>query len=223
MTKTEDLLAQYPAKTKFQKQKLQENVQSFAQDLGYSVMIEKGSFGCQNLLIGNPKQAKFYIASGNALSGLAAWLETIRTFPENQRNKVCFLLLDGKTGASFFRKNYPEETESRLLINLNHVGDGNHLRMYPTKRLKENRLRLTSLYRACGYCGTRDLLVSEEKPSKYQKPYPCFPYAITVCAVQAHKKRLRYIHKTKDTALDTTNVNILRAALTTFLCCDEVN
>ena len=169
------------------------------------------------------QQAKFFVLSGTALSGIAVWLELIHTFPENQRHKVCFVFCDGKKGTSAFSRTYGKEIGERLVIQLHHVGDGYHLRLYPTKQMEENRLRLTSLYRACGYFGTRDFLVSEEKKPRLLKPYACFPYAVTICALYTHKKRLRYNHKTRNTALDTTNVNILRAALTTFLCCDEVN
>ena len=113
--------------------------------------------------------------------------------------------------------------ENRLVIDLNHVGDGEHLRIYPTKKLKENKVRLTSFYRACGYFGPRDLLVSESKRPFFLKTDSCFPYTATICALQSHKKRLRYHHSSRHTALDNTNVNILRAALTTFICRDEVN
>ena len=219
MTKPEDILIQYPAKNKAGKQKVLESVQEYVQSLGYPVRIEKD----QHLVIGNMQQAKFFVLSGTALSGLAAWLEMLRTFPENQRHKVCFIFCDGRKGISSFYKTHGKEIADCLVIHLHHVGDGNHLRLFPTKQLKENRLRLTSLYRACGYFGPRDLLVSEEKIPRRLKPYACFPYAVTICALYTHKKHFQYNHKTRNTALDTTNVNILRAALTTFLCCDEVN
>ena len=159
MTKPEDILIQYPAKNKVGKQKLLESVQEYVQFLGYPVRMEKE----RQLVIGNMHQAKFFVFSGTALSGLSAWLEILHTFPENQRHKVCFIFCDGRRGISSFCRTYGKEIADRLVIHLHHVGDGNHLRLFPTKQLKENRLRLTSLYRACGYFGPRDLLVSEEK------------------------------------------------------------
>ena len=219
MTKPEDILIQYPAKNKAEKQAFLESVQKYVQSLGYLSIMEKDRY----LVIGNMQQAKFFVISGTALSGLSAWLEMIHTFPENQRHKVCFVFCDGRRGLSSLYRTYGREIANRLVIHLHHVGDGNHLRLFPTKQLKENRLRLTSLYRGCGYFGPRDLLVSEEKIPRCLKPYVCFPYAVTICALYTHKKHFRHNHKTKNTALDTTNVNILRAALTTFLCCDEVN
>lgn len=219
-----DILRKYTASgTKAQKQAFRDAVCSYAEKLGYPVLTEQGSLGSENLVIGNPRQARYLLAAGKARSGVAAWLEILRTFPENQRHKVCFLLFDGKRGASSYGKNHRTETDKQLLIELDHVGDGSHMRMFSSKPLKRNRVRLTSLYRACGYFGSRDLLMEEKKKPLNLKPCGCFPYSVTVCALQDHKKRMHYNHKTRDTALDKTNINILRAALTTFICCDEVN
>ena len=221
--KPEDILEQYPAGTGSHKQKFLQDVQSYAESLGYAACLEQYSANCCNLVIGNVQNARYLLTSGRALSGLAAWLEILRTFPENQRDKVCFLLLDGKSRAFRFHKKYREEMENRLVIDLNHVGDGEHLRIYPSRKLKENRVRLTSFYRICGYFGNRDMLVADGKRPILLKSFSCFPYCATVCALQSHKKRLRYHHSSRHTALDNTNVNILRAALTTFICRDEVN
>ena len=67
------------------------------------------------------------------------------------------------------------------------------------------------------------LLVEEGKKPLFLNINPVFPYTVTICALQKRKKKYLYPRKTKDTAQDTTNVNILRAALTTYLCCSEVN
>jgi len=214
-----DIPKQFPVrKTKAQRKQFQNAVQSYLEKLGYTVTMESG-----NLLVGNPTQAKYLLACGNAGSGISAWLEILRTFPANQRQKVCFLLFDGKYGISSYRRMHRQETDRQLLLHIDHVGDGHHMRMFPTKNLKQDIVRLTSLYPVCGYFGSRDLLVEENKRPLLLKGYSGFPYAVTICALQDHKKRMRYHSRTKDSAFDETNVNILRAALTTFLCCDEVN
>ena len=219
-----DMLQTLPVhKTKAQKRAFREAVQSYAEKLGYPAFADQGSFGSCNLVIGDLKQAKYLVTSGSARSGVAAWLEIIRTFPENQRSKVCFVFFDGKNGASSYCKKYKSETDNQLLIDLGHVGDGAHMRMFPSKPLRRNRDRLTSLYQACGYFGSRDLLVEEKQKPLNLKICSSFPFSVTICALQDHKKGMRFNRKTKDTALDETNVNILRAALTTFICCDEVN
>ena len=217
MVNAEDIVAQFPL-TKSGKQKLLEAVKQYAAYLGYSLTVESG-----NVLIGDPTKADYLLSCGTASSGVSAWLEILRTFPENRRNQVCFALFDGMSGASSYCRKYSVQSGKQLLIHLDHVGDGDHMRIYPTKQLKEDRLLLTSFYRVCGYFGCRDLLVEEGRKPLCLKIYRGFPKAVTICSLQAHKKRFRYPHKTKFTGVNETNVNILRAALTTYLCCSEVN
>ena len=215
LMKAEDILAQFPL-SKSGKQKFRQDVQQYAEHLGYFPETESGA-----IRIGDPTRADFFLSCDTAASGVAVWLEILRTFPENQRHKVCFLLFENRAGFSACCKKY--EAAGKLLIHLDHVGDGNHMRLYPSKMLTANRTMLTSLNRACGYFGSRDLLVEEGKKPLFLNINPVFPYTVTICALQKRKKKYLYPRKTKKTALDTTNVNILRAALTTYLCCSEVN
>lgn len=162
-------------------------------------------------------------------SGVVTLLEIARTMPENQRHKVCFVLFDqeelGLLGSSFYRSRHRKASNTQVVLNLDCVGDGDHLRMFPTKRLKQDKRRLSSLYRACGYFGKKDLLVHEKGFSIYPSDQMNFPYGVGICALRKKRKTLYLsrIHTKKDTVLEETNVNILRAALTTFICCDEVN
>ena len=156
-------------------------------------------------------------------------LEIARTLPENQRHKVCFVLFDleeaGLIGSASYRKKHKKATDRQLVLNLDCVGDGDHLMMFPTKKLRRNRKKLTSLYRACGYFGKKSLLVHEKGAAVYPSDQKQFPYGVGICALRKGKKLLYMsrIHTKKDTMLEETNVNILRAALTTFICRDEVN
>lgn len=162
-------------------------------------------------------------------SGVVTLLEIARTLPENQRHKVCFVLFDleeaGLLGSASYRKKHKKATDNQLVLNLDCVGDGDHLMMFPGKQLRKNRQKLTSLYRACGYFGKKSLLVHEKGTSVYPSDQKHFPYGVGICALRKQKKILYMsrIHTKKDTVLDITNVNILRAALTTFICRDEVN
>ncbi len=162
-------------------------------------------------------------------SGVVAALEIARTMPENQRHKVCFVLFDleeaGLIGSSSYRKKHKKATNSQLVLNLDCVGDGDHLMMFPTRKLRKDRKKLTSLYKACGYFGKKSLLVHEKGAWIYPSDQKNFPCGVGICALRKHKNTLYMsrIHTQKDTVLEETNVNILRAALTTFICCDEVN
>ena len=162
-------------------------------------------------------------------SGVVTLLETLRTFPENQRGKVCFVLFDldqkGLWGAKSYRRAHRDVLERQLVINLDCVGDGDHLYLFPTKKIKENRKKLTSLYKMCGYMGKKSILVHEKGFSYYPSDHTHFPNGVGICALRKNKLcyYLGRIHTKRDTILDETNINILRAALTTFICCDEVN
>lgn len=162
-------------------------------------------------------------------SGVITLLEIMKTLPENCRSKVCFVLFDleeaGLIGSGHYRKNHTEATDRQLVLNLDCVGDGDHIRMFPTKKLRKDRVKCTSLYKACGYFGKKDMLVHETGFYLYPSDQRRFPYGVGICALNRRKKLLYLsrIHTPGDTILDITNVNILRAALTTFICCDEVN
>lgn len=162
-------------------------------------------------------------------SGLITLMEIAGTMPENQRDKVCFVLFDleeaGLIGSACYRRKHRKASDQQLVLNLDCVGDGDHLMMFPSKKLREDKRRLASLYRACGYFGKKSLLVKESGSYIYPSDQKHFPYGVGICALRKWKKILYMsrIHTKKDTILDITNVNILRAALTTFICCDEVN
>lgn len=162
-------------------------------------------------------------------SGVVTLLEILRTMPENQRHKVCFVLFDleeaGLIGSSSYRKAHKTPSDRQLVLNLDCVGEGDHLRMFPTKELKKNRRKLTSLYKACGYFGKKSLTVHEKGFGIYPSDQMVFPYGVGICALNKNKRGLYLgrIHTPRDTILDETNVNILRAALTSYICCDAVS
>ena len=74
---------------------------------------------------------------------------------------------------------------------------------------------------ACGYFGKKDVLVHEKGFSVYPSDQANFPYGVGICALRKKGKTLYLsrIHTPKDTILEETNVNILRAALITFITC----
>ena len=301
-----DVVHQFPIrKTKQQKFAFREAVTDYVRNLGYKCREEDGSFGCRNLVIGDPERAKYLVTAhydtcarmvvpnfitpcnvpvylvyqillvlgllavsvaagvlvsllvgreasfvgvvvycllmglmifgpanpSNAndnTSGVVTLLEIARTMPEKQRHKVCFVLFDleeaGLIGSASYRKAHRQATNRQLVLNLDCVGDGDELRMFPTKALRKNREKLTSLYKACGYFSRKSLLVQEKGKYIYPSDQIRFPYGVGICALRKKKKTLYMsrIHTEKDTVLEETNVNILRAALTTYICRDAV-
>ena len=301
-----DVLKQFPVrKTKQQKRAFRDAVQSFVAEFGYESTVEKGSFGCHNLVIGNPETAKYLVTahydtcarmivpnlitpcsfipfavyqilvvllimlpaallgflSGiliNESVGMTVWyvtiwadillmmlgpannhnandntsgvvtvLEIARTLPENQRHKVCFVLFDleeaGLIGSASYRKAHKKASDNQIVLNLDCVGEGDNILMFPTKKLKKDRKKLTGLYKACGYFGNKSVLVHEKGFSVYPSDQANFPYGVGICALNKGKFGLYLgkIHTDKDTVLEETNVNILRAALTTYISCDS--
>ena len=159
-------------------------------------------------------------------SGVVTLLEIAKSMPGNQRKKVCFVLFDleeaGLIGSASYRKAHKSQTDRQMVLNLDCVGDGDYLTLFPTKRLKKDRKRLTSLYKACGYFGKKSILVHEQGFSFYPSDQANFPYGVGICALNKRGKTLYLsrIHTKKDTILERTNVNLLRAALITYICRD---
>ena len=59
-----DALKQFPVrKSKKQKESFRNAVVTYAEKLGYSVVVEKGSMGAQNVVIGNPISAKYLVTA----------------------------------------------------------------------------------------------------------------------------------------------------------------
>ena len=159
-------------------------------------------------------------------SGVVTLLEIAKSMPGNQRKKVCFVLFDleeaGLIGSASYRKAHKSQTDRQMVLNLDCVGDGDNLTLFPTKRLKKDGKRLTSLYKACGYFGKKSILVHEQGFSFYPSDQANFPYGVGICALNKRGKTLYLsrIHTKKDTILERTNVNLLRAALITYICRD---
>lgn len=302
-----DVLSQHPIrKSKKQKQAFREDVNAYVTTLGYEYRAEKGSFGAQNLVIGDPEKAKVLITAhydtcaalpfpnlitpcnflpflgyqlllvfvllavpvllgigvgfltgsvdigywsgylffwvqlimmfvgpanktnaNDNTSGVVTLLEIARTLPENLRGKTCFVLFDleeaGLLGSSSYRKAHKKETDCQTVLNLDCVGDGDHIRFFPTKKLKKDKKRLSALYKACGYFGKKDILVREKGFSIYPSDQAAFPYGVGICALRDSKAGLYLgrIHTRRDTILEQTNVNLLRAALTTYIMKEE--
>lgn len=299
LTTPMDVLHRHPVrKTKAQKQSFRDAVQSYAKELGYESKVESGSFGCRNLIIGNPTTAKYLITAhydtcarmpipnlitpcnflaflgyqllltalllclpliaavpvgllsgsydigyimwylmfwvflvlmmvgpankSNAndnTSGVVTLLEIARSMPENLRHKVCFVLFDfeevGLIGSSAYRKAHKKETDNQIIINLDCVGDGDHILLFPTKKLKKDIPKFSSVYKCCGYFGQKSVLVRDKGFSIYPSDQANFPYGVGIAAFHKGKLGLYLsrIHTHRDTILEETNVNILRAAI----------
>ena len=156
-------------------------------------------------------------------SGVVTVLEIAGTMPKNQRGKVCFVLFDleelGVIGSASYRKAHQAQVEKQLVLNLDCVGDGNELMLFPTGKLKKDPKKMALLRTCCGCFGEKRVSLFEKGLAVYPSDQSNFPYGVGICALRKGKlaRYLSRIHTRRDTILEQTNVNILRAALTSLV------
>lgn len=156
-------------------------------------------------------------------SGVVTVLEILSSLPENQRSKVCFILFDleeaGLIGSSGYRKKHKKASDTQIILNLDCVGEGDTIYFFPTAKMKKDAAKLSAMDQIAGRVGKKSILIHKKGFAIYPSDQGHFPYGFGICAL--NKSRfglyLSRIHTSKDTILDTTNVNILRAALITLI------
>ncbi len=299
-----DILKLYPIrKKKAQKEAFRGDVQSYVEGLGYECRFEKADFGAKNIVIGDPKTAKYLITAhydtpasigipniltpcnlltyilwqilmvgglvavsvaagilvgaflnssdvgvffGYAVywvllvlllvgpanknnandntSGVVTVLEIARSMPQNLRDQVCFVLFDleeaGLIGSSAYRKAHKEESNNQIILNLDCVGDGDHIIFFPTKKAKKNEKLLQDIQRITGCVGNKCITLKSTGFYTYPSDQRHFPVGVGIAAF--HKKKgigyyVNKIHTKRDTILEQTNVNILRAAIISMI------
>ena len=156
-------------------------------------------------------------------SGVVTLLEIARSIPELHRKNVCFVLFDleeaGLIGSASYKKKHKREIPNQLVLNLDCVGEGDDIYFFPTAKLKKSKERLAPLQKLAGGYGKKSIAVRIKGFSIYPSDQSNFPYGVGICALKRGWAGLYLsrIHTPRDTVLDETNVNILRAALTTLI------
>lgn len=157
-------------------------------------------------------------------SGVITLLEIFRTLPESCRPKVCFVLFDqeekGLIGSAAYAKAHEKAIKDQIVLNLDCVGDGDTILLEPMKEVQQRDDLMAHLQRICGKVGRKQIILGKGRfngSSDHRK----FPLGVGIMALH-YKKGIGYycgrIHTNRDTVLDQTNVNLLRAALTTLVC-----
>lgn len=156
-------------------------------------------------------------------SGVITLLEIAGSLPKNQRKKVCFVLFDleeaGLLGSAAYRKKHKQAANRQIVLNLDCVGEGEEILFFPTGKLKKDKEKLALLRPCCGRFGDRRVTIREKGFSIYPSDQANFPYGVGICALRRGKLGLYLsrIHTSKDTVLENTNVNILRAGICTVV------
>ena len=157
-------------------------------------------------------------------SGVVTVLEIMHSLPDNLRNKVCFVLFDleeaGLIGSSAYRKLHKTAVENQIVLNMDCVGDGDVIQFVPVKNAKKDELLLKKLASICRKVGKKELRLRTKGFTAGSSDHKNFPKGVGIMAFRYQKGVGLYcgrIHTYRDKILDQTNVNILRAALITFI------
>lgn len=299
-----DILSLHPIRrSKSQKQAFRDDVTQYAAGLGYPVCVESGKRDVHNVIIGDPKTARYLITAhydtpavspfpnfltptnmfiyvlyqifivllfmavafaiclpvliitkddfeafmvwyiaymilaflprygpanrnnyNDNTSGIVTLLKTAASLPENFRGNVCFVLFDleekGLVGSAAYRKAHKAETENQIVLNLDCVGDGDEIRLFPTKKLKADAVAMSWLKGVCGSVEEKHIALHEKGIAVYPSDQKNFPRAVAIAAFRCSKVVGIYhgrIHTSKDTVLEEKNTEIIRSALVTLI------
>ncbi len=156
-------------------------------------------------------------------SGVITVLEIARDLPESLRSQVCFVLFDleeaGLRGSSAYRSAFKKQTEHQIVLNLDCVGDGDHIVMFPTRKMRKDNCAMELLRKSVGSFENKSISIHESGFSHYPSDQANFPKGVGIAAL--HKGKiglwLGRIHTHRDTVLEETNINILRDAILSII------
>ncbi|MGN0999140.1 MAG: M28 family metallopeptidase [Faecousia sp.] len=159
-------------------------------------------------------------------SGVVTVLEIARALPEAQRGEVCFVLFDleeaGLLGSASYRKMHREQTNHQIVLNLDCVGDGDEILLFPTGKLRKDKEKMSTLRTLQASFGEKGITLREKGLSIYPSDQASFPYGVGIAALHRSKWAGLYmgrIHTSRDTILEEENVNILRTAILKLFGC----
>ena len=148
-------------------------------------------------------------------SGVVTLLEMAQNLPRELREQVCFVLFDleeaGLLGSSSYRSKHKKAIKNQLIINLDCVGEGDNIVLFPSRKVLKNQQALHNFHRICGNYGIKNVSVRDRGFSVYPSDQANFPYGIGICALRKSKfgLYLSRIHTKNDTILDQTNVQLV--------------
>ena len=181
---------------------------------GYAVYM-----GCLALMIFGP--ANKHNVNDNT-SGVAAVLETMAKVPAEHRAKTAFILFDneekGCRGSGAYAKAHPAVKESGFLVNLDCVGDGEHI-LFIAKEKNRGMPQYAALTEALQAQNGRMLHIFPMEGSMLNSDQKNFKASSAVCACN-EDKRLGFvcdrIHTSEDTVCDQANLDFLADAFAAF-------
>ena len=153
--------------------------------------------------------------SNDNTSGVATVLEIMARLPKESYGRVAFLLFDneekGKKGSKAYVLDHKEEMQSKLLINFDCVGNGNHVVFIAkegAKALPAYQAFAQGEHEKDGFCVSFYGMKGSESNSDYKN----FPCGVGCMACKTTKRGLLYtpyIHTNKDRVADPKNIEFL--------------
>lgn len=155
-------------------------------------------------------------------SGVAAVMELMKHMPEEQRSKTAFILFDneekGLLGSAKYAKKHKEVKARKLLINLDCVGDGEHILFFANKRVRAEKVYPVLMEVMEAQTGRVFHMLDNEK-CIYPSDQANFKLGLAVCACNEGKIGLYCdkIHTAKDTVCKQENLDFLTSGLVSFV------
>ena len=182
--------------------------------VGYAVYM-----GCLFMMIFGP--ANKHNVNDNT-SGVAAILETLSRTPAESRAKIACILFDneekGCRGSRAYAKAHPAVKEKGFLINLDCVGDGEHI-LFIAKEKNREMPQYAGLTAALQAQTGRQAHILPMEGSVMNSDQKNFNASAGVCACN-EDKRLGFvcdrIHTSEDTVCDQANLDFLADAFAAF-------
>lgn len=150
-------------------------------------------------------------------SGVVALLETAASLPDELRSKTCFILFDleeaGLLGSSAYRSAHRKATNRQMVLNLDCVGEGEEILLFPTRKLKKDRCRIEQFCSCCKQIEGKSISVRGHGFAIYPSDQVNFPLGFGIAAFCRSKWAGLYlgkIHTKRDIVLDEKNVALLR-------------
>lgn len=153
-------------------------------------------------------------------SGVVAVLELMGRLPQEKREGVCFVLFDleetGLMGSSSYASKHKEQIQNQMVWNLDCIGDGEEIWVFPTRKLRKNPRKLEAVRGLCGMEDEKTIALRDKGFYVYPSDQSNFPYAVGIAAFHRNRYGMLYmskIHTPRDTSLDEKNVSILCSRL----------
>lgn len=162
-----------------------------------------------------------YTANDNT-SGVVTLIETIAKLPPEQRSKCAFVFFDneenGLLGSAFFRKKHKTVMNNKLIVNIDCVGDGDHILFVSNK--KARKCFGDAFYSSFKCENGKNIRFEKNTNTFYPSDQMGFPVNIAVASL---KKKpvvgyyLDKIHTKKDIYCDETNIEIISSGFAEFI------